>query len=328
MNKVFKIVSFFTVFLGLVAFFGFLCFPVKANEINESYDYNYNLEISNNSYYFSVSRNIDYNYVFQNFESFSFDIDILYNNINYNSCSITISQALGGIEITLIDLINNNRLLIFNYYDGGIAEYNNFDRFNLYNNTIYYIYLNPILNYFFNFENYILKGYYTFNQSIEGLEFENYNFNSPLTDFELIGTLVYLNEEGYYLFDSLSLNPTQDFFDLRMFNVNNQITSYEIYGQFTNDTDFLRYWYLDNQYIDTFLYEYLNNNGVFAFSYGGLDNNATFWDVINSYVNIPNTIIGGMLGFSIFNGTTLLIIFATITVIVLAIKIIKMVNWS
>lgn len=319
---------FVSIFVFFLCIFCLIPIGVNANEINESYNFEYDLQITNNSYYFSVSRNIDYNYAFSNFENYSFDIDILYEDINYQSCSILISDGLGGILIQLVDIINNNRLDIFTWYDGDIPNYHNFDRFNLYNNNIYTIVLEPTINYFFNFENYINKGYYTFNQSIDGLTFNDYSFNGPITDFKINGTLVYLNEDGYYLFNVISLNPTQDYFDLSMFNVNNQTASYEIFGNFTSDTDFLRYWYLDSQFIDTFLYEYLNNNGVFAFSYGGLDNNATFWDVINSYVNIPNTIIGGMLGFSIFNGTTLLIIFATITIIVLAIKVIKMVNWS
>lgn len=325
MNKFVKIVSFFTIFIGLVALTCFTSYNVNANEINESYDYSYDLEISNNSYYFSVSRDINYYYAFNHFEDYSFDVDILYNNINYTKCFIIFRD--GGILIQLSDIINNSNLTIFSCYLLDTPDYYNFDRFNLFNDNVYTIALEPTINYFFNFENFINNGYYTFNQSINGLTFTDYTFYSFWTGFDINGTLVYLNEDGYYLFNKILLDPRQSYFSLSMFSVNVQSSSYEISGSFTNDNDFLRYLYLDNQYIDTFLYEYLNNNGIFAFSYAGLTPNASFWDVINAYINIPNTVIAGMLDFSIFNGTTLLLIFATLIIIVFAVKIIKMINW-
>lgn len=319
---------FYPIFLFILILLIIMIPVVSANEITESYYYGYDLEITNDSYYMSVSTHIDYNYIFDNdFETISFSVDILHNNINYNLCYIIISN-ISGIVIRLVDGINDISLDIYSWYVGQTHNYYNFNRFNLFNNSVYTIVLNPTINYFFNFENYINKGYYTFNQSISGLDFNYYNFHGVITNYNLNGSLVYLNEDGYYLFNYINLNPTQNYFTLKMFRVGYENTSYGINGNFTNETDFLRYWYLDNQYIDTFVYKYLINNGYFGFSYTGLDTNASFWDVINAYVNIPNTVISGMLDFSIFNGSTLLLIFATISIIVLAVKIIKLVNWS
>ena len=332
MKKVIKYSLYCSLFLFLFSIFCLIPVGVSANEINESYDYEFIFSVDNNSYFMQLNQDIindtemlDYLSTLPSRTLTGIRVSI--NDVFYNQLIVNTNITTRTLEIFFYNVQNGDYLVLLSSYNASIYNYYS-ERINLYFDRTYNFTMFEILNICFDFTNDIEKGYYTFNQSIDGLNFTNYSFNGPITDFDINGTLVYLNEDGYYLFNALSLNPTQDYFDLSMFNVNNQSSSYEIFGQFTNETDFLRYWYLDNQTIDTILYEYLSNNGVFAFSYGGLDNNATFWDVINSYVNIPNTIIGGMLGFSIFSGTTLLVIFATITIIVLAIKVIKMVNWS
>ena len=88
------------------------------------------------------------------------------------------------------------------------------------------------------------------------------------------------------------------------------------------DNDENRFLYLDNQYINNLLYEYLYLNGVFDFdsSYAGF--NPNFWDLINSYINIPVNIMSSFWSISIFNtGVTILTIFATFIAIIIAIKI-------
>lgn len=307
-------------------------FDVNANEVNDTYNFEYSFDVDNSSYYMQLRQDVIYetnNLIYlSSLPSRSLiGLNIVVDGVFYNQLIFNTNSIERNVEIFLYSTVDDSFLILLSVYDATYYSFYN-ERFSMYNGVSYNFTMFEGLNICFNFTNDIEQGYFTFNQSLIGLDFSNYSFVSSSTDYKINGTLVYLNNDGFYLFDLITLNPTQRYFNLSMFDINNDNSSYDILNNFTNDTDFLRYWYLDSQTIDTVLYEYLSNNGVFQFSYGGLDRNASFWELINAYVNIPNTIIGGMLGFSIFKGTTILVIFATITIIVLAIKVIKMVNWS
>lgn len=302
----------------------FCLFPLslKANSFRGTYDFTTDLHINNDSYFLKVRNDINFNDVILNYNGqnvFEEDLCVSINNINYDALRVDIN--FGSVYASFYNTSNDTEFVLINY---GSTEYIYNSYISLYDNYDYILRLQPTLNLLFSFENKI-SGYYTFNTSINDINFYDYNFIEPTQEFKITGSLVY-PVDNYYLFYGFESPLNSDIFSILMYSPNGDSYYYEFDEFFSENTEFLRYLYFDNQFIDSLLYEFLVLNGDFKFSMPKSYYNVTFWDLINAYVNIPVQIIHNVLDFTIFNTElTLLAIFGTMLAIVLAIKVGKMI---
>lgn len=327
-----KIIFAFTCFLCLTLSFLFSNINISANQLNSSYDFNSTILIDDNNYFISLADGLTADRLFDyylTFDSNSYDIQLYINNVYYNHLFVRNSENLGGIEIGFYNLETNVTYWLLRWYPGdnaeGNIEYINTNRFNIfYDDNDYGIITDETFNAFFYVSTKI-NGYYTFNQSLVAVNLPSNDFQSDSYNYETInGTFVYQTENNYYLFSGVTYSYIDNYIIFDMYSTSG-------YDDLIIDSSFadnnLRYVYFDNQYIDYYLYNWLETNGTFDYVYHN-PKNASFWEIINAYVNIPITIISSMLSVSIFEtGVTLLLVFATLITIVIAFKVVKMLNW-
>lgn len=327
-----KIIFAFTCFLCLTFTFLFSNINLSANQLNSSYNFNSTILIDDNNYFISLAEGLTndrLNDYFLTLDTNSYDVIVYINNTVYTQLFVINSEGLGGIEIGFYNTETNDYFYLLRWFPGGNGEENieliNTNRFNLfYDNNDYGLMTDETFNTFFYVSTKI-NGYYTFNQSLVAVNLPSNDFQTDSYNYKSInGTFVYQTENNYYLFSGVTYSYIDNYIIFDMYSTSG-------YDDLIIDTSFtdknLRYVYFDNQYIDYYLYNWLETNGTFDYVYYN-PKNASFWEVINSYVNIPITIISSMLSVSIFEtGVTLLLVFATLITIVIAFKVVKMLNW-
>lgn len=303
---------------------------LKANELNGSYNFTSTIGIDNNNYFISLTPNLTDERLqeyYLNLDDNTYDINIYINNIYYNHLFVRNNEYLGGIEIGFYNTETYTTYWLLRWYPRGEdrLEYINSNRFNIYfDDNTYGITTDETFNTFF-YVSVKISGYYTFNQTLTSVHLPNNDFATDSYQYERInGSFVYQTENDYYLFRGLTYSYVDNYIIFDMYS-SKSIDDLIIDSSFTNNN--LRYVYFDNQYIDYYLYNWLENNGTFDFVYYN-PKNASFWEIINAYINIPITIISSILSVSIFEtGLTLLLVFATLITIVIAFKVVKMLNW-
>lgn len=324
MIKKMLLTSLILVFLFLAVWNGYKP-KILANEINGSYDYSYNLGINNDSYYLVVNEDMSNTTlldIFENGINYTYSITLVNDNVIYDSIRIISSDGLGGVLCYAFDTSSSSRLDLFEWFNNTLNIHYN-KKLSMYNDIDYTIITDNIFNELFKVQNRI-NGFYTFNNHIQALTFNSYNFNEPTTDYTIKGSLVYSTETNYYLISEMSLNVRTTAFAVSLYNVSNGAENYDIIDSFSDDEQNLRYLYFDTQYIDTYFYQWLKLNGIFDLVFQPTD--IGFTDLFSAFANIPITMFRSLLDFSIFNttGTTLLIIFASGLVIALAIKVVRL----
>lgn len=306
---------------------------LKANSLNSIanenyYNYNYNLNITDSSFYLSVSDNINYELIDNLIETGAYvnqqNLYIYINNIRYDRLTLVADlDGLGGLECFLFNSTTNERLPLYSYYLGSGEDYRYNGIIQLYKNNSYVIQLSEPLNLILNFQNKV-AGFYTFNQNFYGLDLTLNDSDYYFTNFSLKGSWTYQNDTGAFI-ESIDLNIE----DPQSLSINTKtyggaLAGVSIFESF-KDMEQYRYLYLSPQYIDSILYNWLKLNGTFDFVLPLENYNVSFFDVVNSYMNIPIMIMSSFWSVSVFNtGFTILTIFATILAIALAIKVGKM----
>lgn len=307
-------------------------FNSNAQKVNGTYDYSYNLSINNSSYYISINDDIDFSYLNSNTNNFSYSINSNYNGIYYNQIDFLYSDGYGGYLISLYNSFTNNRLSWFNYATGSNtinkSEIFIYDKYiSIYNGTPYNFITEINFNKIFNISNYI-GGFYTFNNQRSRISFISFGTQIAPYEFDIYGSLVYQTDARYYLLNKIAINMKDSIYAyFVLFDSNGNEAQHNI-DTFTNDTQYLRFYYFDYQYIDTYVYQWLNANGVWALNNGDYLNsntNNSFVELFDAFANIPITILRSLLDFSVFSSSlTLFTIFATGVCVIVAIKIVKM----
>lgn len=333
----------------LCSFLLIFCFTLKgvnASTLQSTYDYTSTITIDSDNVYMGINenfvtndniRNLYYEYEAMSEVSYAYNKTGIYIEVNgniYNQIIVQLGRRIGGIEVFLFNTGNGNSYILFAWYRSidDFYTYNNSKvNFVMRNNEEYTISIDDrIYNQLFNFYVHVQNGYYTSNRSLTNIS--NLTFATELdefTTFSLRGSLVYASPEGYYFFDHIKIDMNSNFprcYLYLSFPNGSNYEEYLISSQYEN-REWLRSWYLSNQYMDYYLYEWLDTNGIWEFNYASVEYDASFWDIINPFINMPATIMKSFLDISIYNtGVSILGIVATFITIVIAIKVVRMVK--